>query len=218
MSWRVGPRGMTGAIGLVTIAASLAITLSGNEQLAAIGAGFIPARVDGLDMPREWWVVPVWLTPLSATLVHVGPIHLALNMLALLVAGRPVEQMLRPRSTLLLYVAGAYAAAAGQWLAAAFGVDDPIMPMAGASGAISALIAASMFLQGSGRARAFGPLPAIWVQALWLTATWVLLNIGIAAAGAAANFPIAWAAHVGGFVAGLALAHPLRRGPTVRAS
>ena len=61
----------TGVIIVVTAAISLAVTLGGyNFYEVIMRAGFIPARLSGV--PTDYWAVPVWLTPLSAALIHSG--------------------------------------------------------------------------------------------------------------------------------------------------
>jgi len=120
---------------LLTGLVSLAILVSGNLSNAATVLGFIPARVGGfLVTPSVLW----WLTPLTATLIHGGLLHLVTNFILFAYCGRQVESVLGPGPLVVLYVIGAYAAAAGQYLL------DPMStaPMIGASGAISALVGA----------------------------------------------------------------------------
>jgi membrane associated rhomboid family serine protease len=169
----------------------------------AIEGGFIPARL-GEAMVGQSFLLPVWVTPLSATLIHGGLAHLALNLVMFVFCGRQVERALGAGPLVLLYVVGAYAAALGQW---AFG-PDAMVPMIGASGAISAIIAAYALLYGERRSRRLGPLSADLVHALWLGATWVGIQLlmGIAGIG---GVSIAIGAHIGGFLAGLVLARPL---------
>jgi membrane associated rhomboid family serine protease len=54
-----------------------------------------------------------------------------------------------------------------------------------------------------------GPIPAHWVRALWLAVAWTGVQWMVGLASAGSGYAIAWAAHVGGFLAGLALARPL---------
>ena len=58
----------TTVLAAVTVIVSLAITLTGSEAAAAFGVGFVPARVGGAALPADLFQLPVWLTPLSATL------------------------------------------------------------------------------------------------------------------------------------------------------
>ena len=148
--------------------------------------------------------VPAGLTPLSATLVHGGVMHLVFNLVMLGFSGRLLERAIGGAGIALLYLVGAYAAAAVQW---AF---DPgsAAPMIGASGAISAIVGAYALLYGERRARRIGPIPADVVHIAWLAAAWVGVQMLIGASGMG-GVTVAIGAHIGGFVAGLALARPL---------
>jgi membrane associated rhomboid family serine protease len=111
---------------------------------------------------------------------------------------------------LVLYAAGAYAAAAAQWAV------DPSngIPMVGASGAISALMGTYALLYSRQDVRAWGPFSANVLRVLWLAAGWIALQalLGFATRiGEGGLGQIAIAAHVGGFVAGLLLTRPLLR-------
>jgi membrane associated rhomboid family serine protease len=130
--------------------------------------------------------------------------HLLFNLLMLGFAGRLLEQAVGGVGVGVLYVVGAYAAAATQWAL------DPMsaVPMIGASGAISAIIGAYSLLYGKRRAQAIGPVPADIVHIAWLAAAWIGMQLLIGAAGMG-GVTVAIGAHIGGFVAGLALARPL---------
>ncbi|MEI9850048.1 MAG: rhomboid family intramembrane serine protease [Sphingomonas sp.] len=107
----------TNVLAGATAAAQLMILATGSVEVMAFAAGFIPARAMGAELPPDFLAVPVLLTPLTATLVHAGALHLIMNLVMLVFAGRQTEQVLGPRPLLLLYAVGAYAAAAGQWIA-----------------------------------------------------------------------------------------------------
>jgi len=211
---RLPPARATLAILGVTVAAWLLAAATGFDQIAAYAGGFIPARFTAtpvaptLEMVvRGVGFVPKWLTPLTATLLHGGFIHIAFNMLILGFCGRFVEVAIGPRGILILYLVGAYAAALGQYLA---GPSQP-WPMIGASGAVSAVIGAYALLYGEKR-HTFGSRRTNQiVNILWLAAGWVLLQlmVGLASLGGQGGGGIAIAAHIGGFFAGLALAQPL---------
>jgi membrane associated rhomboid family serine protease len=188
-----------------TSAAWLITTTLGLDLQAAYLAGFIPARVGTLAAVPG--AVPVALTPLTATLVHGGIIHLGFNMLMLVFCGRMVEAALGRWGIVLLYLLGAYAAAAAQ-----FAVDPAsAVPMIGASGAISALVGAYALLFGQRRATAIGPISGEIVHVLWLAAAWIGLQLLLNFAATGEGAMIATAAHVGGFVLGLLLARPILR-------
>jgi len=187
----------------ITAAAWAVAAALGVNDIAAVWAGFIPARVGGLD--GDGALLPVFLTPLSATLVHAGFIHLAFNLLMLLFCGRPVENIIGGAGFLILYVVGAFVAAAAQY---AVGPDD-LTPVIGASGSVSAVLGTYAILFGRNRVKVANPQLALWLNALWLAAAWIGLQliIGLTFTGQGAR--VAIAAHIGGFLAGLLLAKPL---------
>ncbi|MDB5692404.1 MAG: rhomboid family intrarane serine protease [Alphaproteobacteria bacterium] len=194
---------VTLAITAITILAWLAVTLTGQEQPAAMMGGFVPERLHALHGGAL--VAALLITPLTATLLHSGLIHLGFNLLVLLFCGRMVENILGARGMIILYLVGAYAAAAAHYLG---GSTDPF-PMIGASGAISAVIGASAMLVGKNKVRIAHPLLARWLNALWLAAAWILLQVLIGYTIQLSGPRIAVAAHIGGFLAGMALANPL---------
>ena len=70
------------------------------------GALYGPLVAEG-----EWWRL------LTAAFLHYGPIHLAMNMLALWWIGRPLEDALGPLRYLLLYLVSGLAGSAGALIA-----------------------------------------------------------------------------------------------------
>jgi membrane associated rhomboid family serine protease len=197
------------AIGGMIVLVSAALILTGNVDWAAFVGGFIPARVgiDPAEMTGLPTMAPLWLTPITATLIHDGWLHLGFNLLSLAIVGTPTQRAVGLRGVLVLLVVGAYASVAAQW---ALGPTSP-MPMVGASGAISALIGAYALLFGGAKAKPIGPIPAHVVHAIWLGVFWTALNLFIGWSSAGSGMPIAGAAHVGGFVAGMVLLRPLLR-------
>jgi len=177
--------------------------LAGQENQAVAWGAFIPARIGG--EADAWSVATAILTPLTATLVHAGFLHLAVNLLMLLFCGRAVEAILGGRGLLLLYLAGAYAAAAAHYLT---GPHDPT-PMVGASGAISAIIGAYAMLFGRNRVKVANPRLALWLNIFWLAAAWIGLQLLFGFTFQTAGARLAVAAHIGGFLLGLMLAKPL---------
>jgi membrane associated rhomboid family serine protease len=207
------PKGNTiNAIALVTIALFVVQFLGGLIDRAAILGGFIPARVaalaaSGAQVDIPW--LPVWLTPLSATLIHAGWLHLAFNMVMLVFCGRQVEALLGRWPTVIIYVVGAYASAAAQWAAG----PDNLTPMIGASGAISALMGTYALVYSQRAVKPIGPIPAYMVRILWLAAGWIGLQLllGLATGPGTPMGGVAIAAHIGGFIAGLLLTRPILR-------
>ena len=194
---------VTLSIGAVTALAWMIVAALRYSDLAAVWAGFIPARVSGME--GDEILAPVFLTPLTATLVHAGWVHLAFNLLMHLFCGRAIEPIIGGPQLLILYVTGAYAAAAAQYLV---GPSDTT-PMVGASGAISAVLGAYAVMFGRNRVKLANPTFAFWVNALWLAGAWIGLQLIVGFTFETSGARIAVAAHIGGFLAGLGLAKPL---------
>ena len=192
----------TVVLAAVTAAAWVIVSLGGLAQEAAYGLGFIPARI-GAAVP--WPALPVWLTPLSATLVHADLLHLVMNLLLLVWCGRALERILGPGPVVVLYLVGAYAAAAGQFIA------DPgsTIPGIGASGAVSALVGAFALSFGKPKplVRSFALNRAL--NTLWILVAWVVLQWLLAVLMGLQGVLVSAAAHIGGFVAGVVLQKPL---------
>ena len=189
-------------IALACCALHVALLLTGRLPWAALFAGFIPARLSGIaDLAGA---LPVWLTPLSSAFLHAGLLHLAVNMLMMIFIGRQLEPAFGKRGLAALLLVGAYAGALLHW------AIEPasITPVVGASGAISALVAAFAFIFNRDNVQRIGPFPPVVVRAAWLAAAWigVQLAMGLAFGGGIAIF-----SHIGGFLAGLAMTRPLLR-------
>ena len=198
--WRAAR--VTMSIAAVTALLWLLASTLRMADFAAVWGGFIPARITYGD---EGGMAPVWLTPLTATFVHAGIIHLGFNMLFLIFCGRSVEPILGSGSVAILYLLGAYGAAAAQYAA------DPgsMVPMVGASGAISALLGAYALLFGRNKVKVANPTLALWLNALWLGAAWIGLQLLTSLTFDTLGQRVAIAAHIGGFLVGLALTKPL---------
>ena len=89
----------------------------------------------------QWSLVPLlvwngeWWRPLTSGFLHIGPVHLLFNMLALYVLGRDLEPVLGRVRFLAIYLVALLGGAAAVML---FGA--PNVPVAGASGAVFGLM------------------------------------------------------------------------------
>jgi membrane associated rhomboid family serine protease len=149
--------------------------------------------------------VPSILTPLTATLVHSGILHIGFNLLIFLWCGSAVERVLGKAGLIILYLVGAYAAAAAQWLTS----PHVMVPMVGASGAISAVIGAYALSFGRAKRLTSSLVLNRWINVAWLLASWVVLQLMTGFLAGAQGYLLATPAHVGGFAAGLLLQRPL---------
>jgi len=196
------PRTATVAISAFTALAWLIASIAFPGE-AAMVLGFTPARMSGADVP--WAAVPAILTPLTATIAHSGLVHIGFNLLMLVWCGMAVERVLGTGGLIILYVVGAYAAAAGQWIADPMGT----IPMIGASGAISAVLGAYSLSFGRARQVTRSVRVNRWLNSAWLLVAWVGLQLAIGWLADVQGVLLATPAHIGGFLAGLLLQRPL---------
>ena len=201
----------------------------GREMNAAIAVlGFVPAVISKAHAPPAGFVA---LSPLAtiftSMFMHGGILHIAGNMLYLWIFGNNVEDAMGHLRFAVFYLAcGGAAALTLAWI-------DPgsRIPMIGASGAISGVLAAYVLLFPRARVTVIVPLGIIFyplaLSAFWVVSFWFVLQLVSAALSHPQQPGVAWWAHVGGFGAGLLLtplfksaAFPLfgrrRRGPWAR--
>ena len=192
----------TVVLALVTALVSALFLIGGQIEEAALRFGFIAARVSGMELEGA---LPLWLTPWSATLVHGGWLHLILNLVMLVWVGSQVERVLGPANLLFAYLVGALVAAGAQWLA------DPsaFLPMVGASGAISAIFGIYALFEARPKALTRSPKLNRAIHVAWLLAAWVAIQWMNGVLSQGQGIMLATAAHIGGFIAGLAMQRPL---------
>ncbi len=150
---------------------------------------------------------PPEITLVSSQFLHGGLMHLGGNMLYLYIFGDNVEAALGHIRFLIFYViAGIAAALTHGVLAQTSGI-----PMIGASGAISGVLGAYLLLYPHARVRIlFLPLPIPFfkifaVPAIAVLGIWFAIQFVSAAYSSPGGGGVAFWAHVGGFVAGMAL-------------
>ncbi|MEU6095781.1 rhomboid family intramembrane serine protease [Streptomyces sp. NPDC047079] len=149
---------------------------------------------------------------LTAMFLHGSWLHLLGNMLFLLIFGNNIEDRLGHIRFALFYVACGYAAAYGFAVLNSNSGD----PLIGASGAIAGVLGAYLVLYPRVRVWILVPfllflplrLPAWVVLGFWF----VLQALYSSGAGVSQAGTVAYAAHVVGFLVGMALAWPLRPG------
>ena len=197
------PQTATVWIALLTAGSWLLASLLGMSESAAVAMGFIPDRWSGAVLLTP--AVPAFLTPLSATLVHADILHLILNLIILLWCGSAVERVLGKGPLIVIYVIAAYVAAVAQWLVDPFGQ----VPMIGASGAISGIIGAFALSFGQQKRIVQSRSLNRALNALWLLVAWIVLQLMTAYLAGMQGLLLATPAHVGGFLAGLALQRPM---------
>ena len=151
---------------------------------------------------------PTWLTVFTAMFMHGGLLHLGGNMLFLWIFGNNVEDSMGPFRFIVFYLLGGLAAVAGQLIVG----PDSTVPNIGASGAIAAVLGGYIVLFPKARVVTIIfivffftilELPAMLILGFWFIQQ-ALFGYFDLASGAARGGGVAYFAHIGGFLLGLA--------------
>ncbi|HEV7858789.1 MAG TPA: rhomboid family intramembrane serine protease [Pyrinomonadaceae bacterium] len=153
----------------------------------------------------------VYITLLTSMFMHGGLAHIFGNMLFLWIFGDNIENALGHGRYLIFYlVCGVLASLAHVFTTVAFATDQSglLVPSLGASGAISGVLGAYILLYPGRNVRAFvfnilTTVPAWVAVGLWFVFQ-LVSGLGILGGGSQQG-GVAYAAHVGGFIAGLVL-------------
>jgi membrane associated rhomboid family serine protease len=145
--------------------------------------------------------LPVYFNFLSSMFMHGSIAHIFGNMLFLWIFGDNLENLLGHVRYAIFYIACGFAAALAQVV-----MDTgSVIPMLGASGAISGVLGGYVLLfpQREVRALIFNFLTT--VPAFVAIGIWILYQIILGYMTPAGTGGVAYAAHIGGFIAGVAL-------------
>jgi len=166
--------------------------------------GAIPSHLLSFDRAQP---IHPSLTVFTSMFMHGGLLHLASNMLYLWIFGNNIEDTLGHFNFLLFYLVCGIIAAYSHAVTA----PSSMMPMIGASGAVSGVLGAYLLLFPQARVHTLiflgffisvVRLPAYFIIGFWIVIQ--LLN-GLVSKGVADQGGVAWFAHIGGFVFGLML-------------
>jgi membrane associated rhomboid family serine protease len=148
---------------------------------------------------------PTWLTPLTSMFLHGGWLHLIGNMWFLWLFGNNVEDSMGRAPFVLFYLLSGLGAAATQTLLS----PTSVIPMVGASGAISGVMGAYVILYPTVQVHMLIVLVVfitrIVVPAYLMLGYWFLLQLVQGAASVGSSGGVAFWAHVGGFITGALL-------------
>ena len=152
--------------------------------------------------------VSVYLTLLTSMFMHGGWMHLLGNMLFLFIFGDNVEDDLGRVRYFVFYLACGLIASMSHVLLNTSGASA-LIPSLGASGAISGVLGAYLVLHPHRRVtilmlRILTQVPGWVAVGMWFV--FQLINgLGLLGGGSQEGGGIAYAAHIGGFIAGLVL-------------
>lgn len=191
------------------------LSLRSDAEGLVAALGLVPKRL--LTSPQPWEFV----TPFTSMFLHGGWAHLLGNMLALYVFGDNVEDRLGSGRYLVFYLLCGLAAAFAHVVVNA----QSTVPTIGASGAISGVLAAYLVFYPAARVITLVPLfflpwfveiPATIYLGFWFLSQ-LFNGVLTVVKGQQAMGGVAWWAHVGGFLAGLAFGPLFARRPLRRA-
>jgi membrane associated rhomboid family serine protease len=145
----------------------------------------------------------------TSMFLHGGLMHLAGNMLFLWIFGHNVEDYFGHVGYLFFYIVCGIGSGLMHVL---FNLNSPL-PAIGASGAISGVMGAYILLFPRNRILTFFFIFLIPVPAFLILGYWFVLQFleGVGTVGGRASGGVAWWAHIGGFLLGLAITAAVRR-------
>jgi membrane associated rhomboid family serine protease len=176
-----------------------------DPQLAA------QAQAEGVDLgPTPLDQAPWWVTILTSMFMHGGLLHIAGNMIFLWVFGNNVEDSMGRGKFVLFYL---LAGAAAVYSQAALDTGS-LVPTIGASGAVAGVLGAYALLYPRARVLTlifiiffvtFVEIPAFVLLGIWFVLQFLPAVGQFATPDLAGEGGVAYFAHVGGFIFGLAL-------------
>jgi membrane associated rhomboid family serine protease len=170
--------------------------------------GVVPARFTDPQWSR-WMGYPAGggISLLTHMFLHSGWLHFLFNMWTLWIFADNVEDVMGPVRFAIFYLLSGVAALAAHVI---FNMDSTI-PIVGASGAIAGIMGAYLLLFPHAKVVTFIPiffipyfvdLPAVLYLAVWFM---MQLVSGVSSHVSQTGAGVAWWAHIGGFVAGMAM-------------
>jgi membrane associated rhomboid family serine protease len=150
--------------------------------------------------------LPFWSTLFTSMFLHGGWMHLGGNMLYLWIFGDNLEKVMGGLRFLIFYLVCGLAAS----FAHIFFGSGSTIPAVGASGAISGVLGGYLLLFPRNTVRVLTRGGIAHVPALFVLGFWIVIQMingigSMAATSETGGGGIAYMAHIGGFVAGLAL-------------
>jgi membrane associated rhomboid family serine protease len=199
---------------VVAFAYRLGLDQGGAEEAFFERYGLVPANLTAAIETGRGLGEQV-LAIVTSMFLHVDFWHLAGNMIFLWIFGNNIEDRLGRLGFVAFYLLAGVAAALAQ---VAIDPSSPV-PMVGASGAISAILGTYIVLFPG--ARVLSLVPFVFFYQLIEVPAWVYLGVwfvlqlipGLGSLGAAGGAGgVAFFAHIGGFVAGVAVGLLIRGG------
>ena len=151
--------------------------------------------------------IPVYLTLITSMFMHGGVAHIAGNMLFLWIFGDNLENDMGHFNYLIFYLLCGVIAGLCHVFTTAFFGHNLLIPSLGASGAISGVLGGYTLQHPGRRVHLWFLLGIISVPAIIAVGLWFFFQIvnSMGALGGDEAGSVAYAAHIGGFIAGFIL-------------
>ena len=160
---------------------------------------------------------PVYTTIFTAMFMHGSIAHILGNMLYLSIFGDNIENAMGHLRYLMFYLLCGVLASLAHVLMALFLGDGLLVPSLGASGAISGVLGGYLVLFPRNRVRIWALLFTFRVPAVITLGIWIIMQIvsQVNTIGGSEQSGVAYAAHIGGFLAGMLLVRLFANRPAV---
>jgi membrane associated rhomboid family serine protease len=178
--------------------------VTGNRVQERCGERAEIERESGIEQ------APWWLTLLTSMFMHGGILHIAFNMLFLWVFGNNIEDSMGRLRFVAFYLLAGTVAIYSQSL-----VDpDSVVPQIGASGAVAGVLGGYALLHPHARVLTLifiiffvtvVEIPAMIMLGIWFVLQFIPAVADVATPSVGEEGGVAYLAHVGGFIFGLAL-------------
>lgn len=151
--------------------------------------------------------IPVYFTVFTSMFMHGGWAHIAGNMLYLWIFGDNIENRLGHLRYLVFYLLCGVLASLSHVFSTVLLNQNALVPSLGASGAISGVLGAYLLLFPMRRVHAFFFIFRVSIPAVIALGLWIAFQVvsGLGMLGGEESGGVAYAAHIGGFVAGFML-------------
>ena len=182
--------------------------LSGNDIVTSSKVLVDPYTGQQFELPGLGpTLIPVYFTLVTSMFMHGGIAHIAGNMMYLWIFGDNIENDMGHIKYFFFYLLCGAIASLTHVLTTQYFGHNLLIPSLGASGAVSAILGAYILMHPSRRVHVWMLLTIISVPAFIAVGLWFVFQVinGMGALGGDQAGGVAYAAHIGGFVAGFIL-------------
>lgn len=182
--------------------------ITGKDFVTASQIYFDPHTGQKFELPGlQPTPVSVYFTLITSMFMHGGWAHLGGNMLYLWIFGDNIENRLGHGRYLVFYLVCGIIASLSHVFSTLLLNHSSLVPSLGASGAISGALGGYLLLFPTRKVRAILLWYMISVPALLALGLWIVFQVisGMGILGGDDSGGVAYAAHIGGFVAGFLL-------------